>query len=544
MANLLLIVAAGSGTRLGRVEPKALVPLAGRPLLSWALDVARLGRPSPGPSSPRRPSASRISGRRRGRPATSSRAGRPARPRCARGFAALSASDEDIVAVHDAARPLCTAAESSAVVAAAERTGAAIAAIPVVDTIKVVQNSRVLRTVDRSSLWAAATPQAFRAEILRRALDPGRRDRRGRAVRGSGDSGRGGASLAPRASRSRRPRIWSWRRRSSAAGREGVPMGSRVGIGFDAHPFAPGRALRLGGVAIPHESGLEGHSDGDALLHALTDAVLGAAGLGSIGDHFPPTDPTWKGADSATFVGRRARARRARADYSVGNVDAVVVGRGSEDRAARARDPRAHRRDPRRRRPTPSACAARARTAWASRAAGKASPPPRSSLLVGPSRDPDPRLHPIEEAVRARPREIEWVLFDSERRDRRINALKTPAGRAACRSATGAGRPSTGWPGPGTRGRWPGSPFGGISRKRRRSRGRRGDRFLLLLDEVQDPQNLGAVLRVAEGLGAGVVVPGTGDGAAVGGRRPSLGRSGRAGFRRSRQEPPPFHRSP
>ena len=101
-------------------------------------------------------------------------------------------------------------------------------------------------------------------------------------------------------------------------------MTTRVGIGFDAHPFAAGRALRLGGVAIPHEAGLEGHSDGDALLHALTDAVLGAAGLGSIGEHFPPSDPRWKGADSAIFLAK-ARELAADAGWSIANVDAVVV---------------------------------------------------------------------------------------------------------------------------------------------------------------------------------------------------------------------------
>lgn len=101
-------------------------------------------------------------------------------------------------------------------------------------------------------------------------------------------------------------------------------MRSRVGMGFDAHPFAPGRPLRLGGVAIPHDAGLEGHSDGDALLHALTDAVLGAAGAGSIGDHFPPSDPAWKGADSATFLRKAGEIARERG-FEIGNVDAVVV---------------------------------------------------------------------------------------------------------------------------------------------------------------------------------------------------------------------------
>jgi len=101
-------------------------------------------------------------------------------------------------------------------------------------------------------------------------------------------------------------------------------MKIKVGLGFDAHPFALSGELRLGGVAIPHGVGLEGHSDGDALLHAITDAILGAAGQGSIGDHFPPTDPQWKGADSARFLEKAQDL--ARDKYLViGNIDAVVV---------------------------------------------------------------------------------------------------------------------------------------------------------------------------------------------------------------------------
>ena len=100
--------------------------------------------------------------------------------------------------------------------------------------------------------------------------------------------------------------------------------GSRVGIGFDAHPFAEGRALRLGGVAIPYPRGLKGHSDGDALLHAIADAVLGAAGLGSLGEQFPDDDPAWKGADSALFV-TRARDLAAERGFAIGNCDAVVI---------------------------------------------------------------------------------------------------------------------------------------------------------------------------------------------------------------------------
>lgn len=104
----------------------------------------------------------------------------------------------------------------------------------------------------------------------------------------------------------------------------GSSVAARIGLGFDAHPFAEGRALKLGGVEIPHPRGLRGHSDGDALLHAIADAVLGAAGLGSLGEQFPDDDPSWKGADSAIFV-TRARDLAAERGLAVGNLDAVVI---------------------------------------------------------------------------------------------------------------------------------------------------------------------------------------------------------------------------
>jgi 2-C-methyl-D-erythritol 2,4-cyclodiphosphate synthase len=101
-------------------------------------------------------------------------------------------------------------------------------------------------------------------------------------------------------------------------------MTVRVGMGFDAHPFSLSGELRLGGVVIPHGVGLEGHSDGDALLHALTDAILGAAGHGSIGEHFPPTDPQWKGADSTTFLSKAQDLARERG-FVIGNIDLLVI---------------------------------------------------------------------------------------------------------------------------------------------------------------------------------------------------------------------------
>ena len=101
-------------------------------------------------------------------------------------------------------------------------------------------------------------------------------------------------------------------------------MSGRVGLGFDAHPFAAGRPMRLGGIEVPYNRGLRGHSDGDALLHAIADAILGAAGLGSLGQQFPDNDARWRGADSGVFV-TRAREMAGERGLMIGNVDAVVI---------------------------------------------------------------------------------------------------------------------------------------------------------------------------------------------------------------------------
>ena len=98
----------------------------------------------------------------------------------------------------------------------------------------------------------------------------------------------------------------------------------RIGYGWDSHEFKKGVPLKIGGVELPHEKGLAGHSDGDVLLHAITDALLGAIGAGDIGTFFPPSDPKWKGADSAIFL-REALHRVARAGYMVGNVDSTLI---------------------------------------------------------------------------------------------------------------------------------------------------------------------------------------------------------------------------
>ena len=136
----------------------------------------------------------------------------------------------------------------------------------------------------------------------------------------TGSFGRGAASTAPK----QQVGIGLWPLRLIALNNANIARTPRIGFGWDSHEFKPGVPLKIGGVLIPHDSGLAGHSDGDVLLHALTDALLGAVAAGDIGTYFPPSDPKWKGADSAVFV-REAMNQIEAAGYVVGNVDSTLI---------------------------------------------------------------------------------------------------------------------------------------------------------------------------------------------------------------------------
>ena len=172
IAAFLIVVAAGAGTRLGRPEPKALVPILNRPLLSWTLEslstLAFGGKVIAAPPG-------RVEEIRNlaGEGAKVVEGGATRSESVRRAFQACGVGGSNIVCIHDAARPFVTAAETREILAAAEESGAAIAATPVSDTIKRVRERQIAGTVDRSTLWAAATPQAFRAEILAHALESG-----------------------------------------------------------------------------------------------------------------------------------------------------------------------------------------------------------------------------------------------------------------------------------------------------------------------------------------------------------------------------------
>ena len=246
-------------------------------------------------------------------------------------------TDTDVVLIHDAARPFCTTEIVDAVIDAAAEAGAAVPAIRASDTVKEVRSDdadagaarrRIVRaTLPRDHIYLAQTPQGFALEVIRAAVELGRRgvvatdeavlvERSGHAVRlVDGDATNFKVTTSEDLARAR-DRI------QRAAGGEMPTV--RVGVGYDSHRTAAGRRLILGGVEIPHAVGLDGHSDADAVCHAVTDAILGAAAAGDIGRHFPDTDPRWKDASSIELL-RTAVDIVAERGLEVGNVDVVVI---------------------------------------------------------------------------------------------------------------------------------------------------------------------------------------------------------------------------
>jgi 2-C-methyl-D-erythritol 4-phosphate cytidylyltransferase/2-C-methyl-D-erythritol 2,4-cyclodiphosphate synthase len=239
-----------------------------------------------------------------------------------------------VIVIHDAARPFASPDLFSRVIDAAARGGAAIAALQASDTVKeataAVGVRIVARTIARESIYLAQTPQAFTRRVLEEAIKRGRE-----AI----DTATDEASLAEQAGHAVRLvegestniKITTEQDLNVSKALIGISDSGfgirtvpRVGTGYDLHRLEPGKPLIIGGVQIPHEAGLAGHSDADVLCHAVTDAILGAAGEGDIGQHFPDTDPKWKGANSIEMLASAVEIVRA-AGYAVANVDAVVI---------------------------------------------------------------------------------------------------------------------------------------------------------------------------------------------------------------------------
>jgi len=229
----------------------------------------------------------------------------------------------DIAVIHDGARPFVTWEMLVDSIRSAEKHGSGVAAVPVTDTVKYAPGGVVQRTIDRTDLYRMQTPQTFRLQEILAAYEAH-----------IGEDVTDDAALFSAAGHEVRLIAGSeenikltlpedlQRARAIAAGREGGR--TRVGCGEDYHILSEGRRLVLGGVDIPFEKGLLGHSDADVLTHAVMDALLGAAALGDIGAHFPDTDEAYAGANSIELL-KRVRALIEQAGFRVCNVDATIL---------------------------------------------------------------------------------------------------------------------------------------------------------------------------------------------------------------------------
>ncbi len=331
-----ILAAAGRGTRLGSATPKQMLALGDRTILQRSFETVEsydgideivvalppelASTPPPYLSSDRKPVRIVDGGLRR-------------QDSVANAFAQVS-SEAGVIVVHDAARPFATADLFSRVIDAATRGGAAIAALQASDTVKEAAEAPgaklVARTLARESIYLAQTPQAFNRRVLEDAIA---------FARNAAGTATDEASLAEQAGHpvtlvdGERANIKITTQQdldvSNAilgTGRTapGAVSTLRVGTGYDLHRLEAGRPLIIGGVRIPHETGLAGHSDADVLCHAVTDAILGAASAGDIGHHFPDTDRQWRGANSMELLRAAVEIVRT-AGYAVSNVDAVVI---------------------------------------------------------------------------------------------------------------------------------------------------------------------------------------------------------------------------
>jgi 2-C-methyl-D-erythritol 4-phosphate cytidylyltransferase/2-C-methyl-D-erythritol 2,4-cyclodiphosphate synthase len=308
-----LLVAAGSGSRAGGEGPKQYRSIAGRPLLAHALDhlvhpridavqvVIGAGQEE----------AYRAAIGMRGLPAPV--VGGATRQQSVRnGLAAIA--DAERVLIHDAARPFLPAEVIDRLLDALDRSDGAIPILPLVDSLAGPGGE----PVPRADLVRVQTPQAFRFEAIRRAH-----------AAWPGDEATDDAQVARAAGLKVAlvdgdPALDKLTYEADFERAEAARLTTRVGFGFDVHALAAGEELWLGGVLIPHDRGLVGHSDADVVLHALTDAILGALAAGDIGDHFPPSDPQWKGAASSLFLDH-ARDLVARAGGRIAHVDLTII---------------------------------------------------------------------------------------------------------------------------------------------------------------------------------------------------------------------------
>lgn len=334
-ATCAVIPASGLGRRLNSQAGKAFAAIAGQPLIAYTLGIFQecpeVDEMVLVVHQDQTAAAKALVEERGFSKVKAVTSGGKVRQDSVRNGLAKVSADSDIVAIHDGARPLVTREIIVSSIEAAREDGAAIAAVPVTDTIKSSLDGRfVTSTLEREKLYAVQTPQTFRREIIESAYERAYADK----YFGTDD-----ASLVERLGMPVRIVQGSYENikvttptdiaiaEAIMREREGqgeANLGPRIGHGYDIHRFAPERKLFLGGVEFPGEEGLLGHSDADVMLHAVADAVLGAVGAGDIGRLFPDTDPAYKDIRSTVLLAKVAETVTQLGWY-VGNVDVTLI---------------------------------------------------------------------------------------------------------------------------------------------------------------------------------------------------------------------------
>ena len=314
-----LIVAAGTGSRMGGGVPKQYRPLGGKPMLRWAAEALA--------GHPRVDTVRVVIGDGQDELARAALAGlatgeplRGGEQRADSVRAGLAAADGDQVLVHDAARPFCPPQVVDRLLDALGSYDGAAPVLPVGDTLARADDT-LGEAIDRSAAVRVQTPQAFGLIALRTAYDRWAGDPPTDETTVARAAGFRIAAVAGDPVLDKVTTAADWERAEAVLTSR---LASRTGLGFDVHAFGGAGPVMLGGIAIPHSRGLAGHSDADVVLHAITDALLGAAGLGDIGEHFPPSDPQWRGASSDRFLAHAAGLVRAGGGI-IDHVDCTLI---------------------------------------------------------------------------------------------------------------------------------------------------------------------------------------------------------------------------
>jgi 2-C-methyl-D-erythritol 4-phosphate cytidylyltransferase/2-C-methyl-D-erythritol 2,4-cyclodiphosphate synthase len=327
MRTDVIVVAAGRGQRAGEGPPKQFRTIGGEMVLRRTLALFA-GHPAIRRVLPvihaddAAPCAAAMTGIERITPPVTGGATRQASVRA--GLEALAADPPDVVLIHDAARPFASDELIARAVAAAAEHGAAVPALPLTDTVKIVDSRGFsISGPDRAQLRTVQTPQSFRYDLILEAH---------RAAAGidhltddaavAEAAGHKVATFPGEVSNVKLTTADDFVRAEREAAFALADI--RTATGFDVHAFGDGDHVMLGGIAIPHGFGLSGHSDADVVLHALTDALLGTIGAADIGHHFPPSDPEWRGASSDRFLAHAAALVRA-AGGRIAHLDATVI---------------------------------------------------------------------------------------------------------------------------------------------------------------------------------------------------------------------------